>query len=61
MSLWPWGVESCARLNPILVDYMQWPEAHVLRIVVVCEREAVETIKPAVVLMTARFSRANGN
>ena len=48
--------KSCARLNSVFVDYTQRPKAHVLRVIVVCERETVKTIKPAVVLMTARLS-----
>ena len=48
-------IESRTRLNPILVDHTQRSEAHVRGIMVVSERETVETVEPAMVRMAARL------
>ncbi len=53
--------EAHAGLHPVLVDDPQRAEAHMLGVVIIGEREAVEAVEPAVVLMTAGFGRTNGN
>src|SRR6185295_15245453 len=41
------GVEPAARPHPVLVDHAQRAEAHMLRVVVVAEGEAVPAVEPA--------------
>src|SRR5262245_65480516 len=49
----PMGAETGPRLDAILVDDSQRPVAHVLRVVIVREREAVIRLQPAVVRVPA--------
>ena len=49
MSRWRVGAEAGARRDAVLVDDAQVAEAHVRRVVVVGEREAVVGLQPAVV------------
>ena len=53
MSRWPCVPKPCAGLHAVLVDHAQRPEPHVLRVVVVGERERVIRVEPAVVGVAA--------
>ena len=44
------GAEAHPRLHAVLVDHAQRAEAHVVRVVIVGEREAVKRVEPAVLL-----------
>jgi hypothetical protein len=54
----PVRAEPRARLHAILVDHAQRAEAHVPRVVVVGEGEAVERAQPAVIGVAALASAA---
>jgi CO/xanthine dehydrogenase FAD-binding subunit len=45
--------------RPIVIDDAQGPEAHMLRIAVIAEREGVAAVEPAHVGMAARMAVAN--
>src|SRR5205807_5237133 len=53
------GAEARARLHAILVDHAQWAVAHVPRVVIAGEGEAVERAQPAVVGVAALVSAPN--
>src|SRR5579862_5760759 len=55
------GVEAGARRDAILIDDAQRAEAHVLRIVIMAEGEAVAAIEPAELCLAALFGGANGD
>ena len=47
------GAETLIRLYPVFVDHTQIAKAHMIWVVVVSEREAVLTVKPAKVSRSA--------
>ena len=55
------SAESLTTLHRVFVNDPQAAEPHVLRVVVVCERERVVTVQPAVVAMASFIGSANCN
>ena len=53
--------KALARLHPILIDNPQYPEAHILWVVVVIEGEGVAGVQPAKIAAATFIAGSNGD